>query len=192
MNRRRAIVKLSSAVLLFGFAASAATAQNMPSGTLTEDSLGQLIASLGLQPKKSESRYDFRFKTTYEGEEWDLTMSSVLSRNGESIWVMAWLDEMPESSTEVPKAALLNLLSRNDEMGNGKFFAYIPSNRRFVLQRVVPNRGVSARAYAGVLKDLGATVRSEYGNWSVANWSRIPRDTRAAMADSKFGDTSRN
>ncbi|MEM9703941.1 MAG: hypothetical protein AAF907_15995, partial [Planctomycetota bacterium] len=60
MNRRRAIVKLSSAVLLFGFAASAATAQNMPSGTLTEDSLGQLIASLGLQPKKSESRYDFR------------------------------------------------------------------------------------------------------------------------------------
>ena len=38
-------------------------------------------------------------------------MSAVLSQNGQSIWLMAWLDELPRSSAEVPRAALLRLLA---------------------------------------------------------------------------------
>ncbi|WP_145364537.1 hypothetical protein [Stratiformator vulcanicus] len=175
-----------------------AAAQDV-AGPLTEDSLGQALTSLGLQPEKAESRYDFRFKTKYEEQEWDLTMSAVLSKNGESLWVMAWLDELPKSSTDVPNTALLRLLARNDEIGNGKFFAYIPSNRRFVLQRVVPNRGISPRILGGVLKDLGGSVRTEYPYWLTQNWTAKPttsagatRPTQSAVNDSKFDAARRN
>ena len=53
-------------------------------GQLTEESLGNLLDAMGLEPKKEEKRYDFNFKALYQGEEWDLTMSAVLSQNGES------------------------------------------------------------------------------------------------------------
>ena len=111
----------------------------LPSGALSEQQLGEALTSIGLKPLKTDKRYDFAFKTSVRGEEWKFSMSSVLSRNGESVWVMAWLDEIPTNANEVTRTALLRLLAANDRLGNGKFFAYIPSNKRFVLQRVVKN-----------------------------------------------------
>src|ERR1043165_882742 len=70
-------------------------------GQLTEESLGNLLEAMELEPKKEEKRYDFNFKALYEGEEWELTMSAVLSENGQSLWMMAWLDELPRSAAEV-------------------------------------------------------------------------------------------
>ncbi len=140
-------------------------------GALTEESLGNLIAAMGLKPKKEESRYDFEFKALVDKEEWVLSMSSVLSADGTSVWVMAWLDELPKSAGDVPRTALLRLLARNDKLGNGKFFAYIAANRRFVMQRVVPNQNMSTAAFRDVLKDLGQSVVETYPEWAVSNWN---------------------
>ena len=175
-----------------------------PPGGLTEDELGALLAALGLKPTKEKSRFDFQFKTTLEGEQWDFTMSAVLSRNGQSLWVMAWLDELPKSAAAVPRSALLKMLAANDRMGSGKFFAYIPANRRFVLQRVVSNEQMSNKKVRGLLIDIGRSVRSEYATWSVEGWTRpaAPPQTAEAPArrpakrvstnDSKFSGASRN
>ena len=175
-----------------------------PAGGLTEDALGEMLAALGLKPTKEKSRFDFQFATTLEGEKWDFTMSAVLSRNGQSLWVMAWLDELPKSAAAVPRSALLKMLAANDRMGAGKFFAYIPANRRFVLQRVVANEAMSNKKVRGLLIDLGRSVRSEYGTWSVEGWTR-PTDAgtqtaeapakpprRISSNDSKFSGGSRN
>ncbi|GIX03323.1 MAG: hypothetical protein KatS3mg113_0329 [Planctomycetaceae bacterium] len=140
-------------------------------GKLTDESLGSLLRSLGLEPQLQEKRYDFTFKSTIGDEDWDLSMSAVLSQDQQSIWVMAWLDECPKSAADVPRLALLRLLAQNDRLGKGKFFAYIPSNRRFVLQRVIPNEQISAASFRAVLDDLGASVVETYPYWSVANWT---------------------
>lgn len=140
-------------------------------GQISEEELGQMLAAMGLKPTKTEQRYDFAFKTSYRGEEWKYSMSAVLSRNGQAIWVMAWLDQIPQTSTEVPRTALLRLLAANDRLGEGKFFAYIPTNKRFVMQRVVPNQDMTNKKMTTMLQDLAAGVADEYPTWAVANWA---------------------
>ncbi|QDT17825.1 hypothetical protein [Alienimonas californiensis] len=184
--------------------AAESEAEPLPVGGLTEESLGALLAAIGLKPSKEKSRYDFQFKTTLEEEQWDFTMSAVLSRNLQSLWVMAWLDELPKTAAAVPRSALLKMLAANDRMGNGKFFAYIPANRRFVLQRVVANEEMSNAKVRGLLIDLGRSVRSEYGVWSTEGWiEKVPPATSAAAPtappatrisanDPNYGGVSRN
>ncbi len=140
-------------------------------GRLTDASLGSLLKAMGLEAKLAEKRYDFEFKSTVADQDWVLSMSAVLSQDASSIWIMAWLDELPKSAVETPRTALLRLLSENDKMGSGKFFAYIASNRRFVLQRVIPNENMTTAAFRTALDDLGATVVHTHPFWSVQNWS---------------------
>lgn len=195
----------ASAVYLYTPLLNAQETAPAPEGQFTEESLGNALQAMGLKPKKVKSRYDFRFKTSYEGEEWTFTMSAVLSRNKEYIWMMAWLDELPRSAAKVPRASLLQLLSINDQLGKGTFFAYISNNRRIVLQRVIPNKDMGTASFRDELRDLGSFVVETYPHWSVAQWSKGsgsvsqtagnsgPRKapTRTATNKSKFESSTR-
>ena len=151
-------------------------------GSITEEQLGNLLKAMGLEAKKIESRYDFEFKAVQNKEEWNLSMTAVLSQDGSSIWLMAWLDQLPKSSADVPRTALLRLLSDNDRLGNGKFFAYVATNRRFVLQRVISNEAVTTKAFRSWLDDLGAGVVDTYDHWSVAAWKATDGSSTAGTA----------
>jgi hypothetical protein len=148
-------------------------------GQLNEELLANLLRAMGLKPEKIEQRYDFTFRSVHNKEDWDLSMTSVLSADKSSIWMMAWLDELPKSATDVPRTALLRLLAANDRLGSGKFFAYVASNRRFVLQRVVPNENISTRRFRDMLQDLGKSVVESYTYWSTANWVSKPTSSTA-------------
>ncbi|MFM9962375.1 MAG: type III secretion system chaperone [Planctomycetaceae bacterium] len=139
-------------------------------GQINEEQLGNLLKAMGLEATKIDSRYDFQFKAVHNKEEWDLSMTAVLSQDGSAIWLMAWLDQLPKSSADVPRTALLRLLSDNDRLGNGKFFAYVATNRRFVLQRVIANEGVTTKVFRGWLDDLGGSVADSFEHWSVSAW----------------------
>ena len=152
-------------------ASAPAAAATAAKGKLTDQSLGNLLKAMGLQATAAEQRYDFAFKSTIEDAEWELSMSAVLSQDGSSIWIMAWLDELPKSAADVPRTALLRLLSDNDKLGKGKFLAYIAANRRFVLQRVIPNENITAASFRAALDDLGQSVVGTHADWSVANWA---------------------
>jgi hypothetical protein len=153
---------------------TAARAAEPAPGALTEKSLGELLESLTLKPDKQQQRYDFAFLAPFGDQKWELSMSSVLSQDGTSIWLMAWLDECPKSAAEVPRTALLRLLAENDKLGGGRFFAYIPSNRRFVLQQVIPNENMTPAKFKVILQDLGTTVVETHPTWSVAGWNQTP------------------
>ena len=168
---RRVALGSAMAALAAPVIASAQQAAPTAKGQLTDETLGMLLKAMGIEAKLSEKRYDFAFKSTIADQDWELSMSAVLSQDASSVWIMAWLDELPKSATEVPRTALLRLLSENDKMGKGKFFAYIASNRRFVLQRVIPNENMTTSAFRGALDDLGATVVHTHAFWSTANWS---------------------
>lgn len=177
-------------------------------GQIDEVELGNLLRAMGLKPEKDKQRYDFRFKAILNGEEWELSMSAVLSTNKETIWIMAWLDELPKSAADVPRTALLRLLADNDRLGKGKFFAYVAANRRFVLQQVVRNENITTATFRDLLKDLGATVVVTHPHWSVSNWNagssskqtpaknasqtKQPAPVRTGLQKSKFAPASRN
>jgi hypothetical protein len=173
--------KMFNRMLLVGALAGAAPLAYVPchaqaqepatATRITEDQLGQMIAALGLQPDKKLQRFDFAFQAQLEDQQWELSMSAVLSQDGASLWIMAWLDELPKASADVPRTALLRLLAQNDQLGDGKFFAYIPNNRRFVLQRSIPNDNMTSAKLRLFLQDLGSSVVETYPIWSVSNWN---------------------
>ena len=139
-------------------------------GALTDDTLGSVIEALiKTKPKKIESRYDFAFAIKVE-EEWNFSMSAVLSADKKTVWIMAWLDELPRSARDVPRTALLKLLAANDKMGKGRFFSYIPTSRRFALQQVVGNHDMTPAKFKVILVELGKTVALTYPQWSTAAW----------------------
>jgi hypothetical protein len=164
----------------------------VPPGGLSETSLGEALQTIGLKPLKTDKRYDFAFKTSVRGEEWKFSMSAVLSRNSQTVWVMAWLDEIPTKSTEVPRTALLKLLAANDRLGNGKFFAYIPTNKRFVLQRVLPNEQLNSKKLMEALQDLALSVADEYPTWAVAKWVPQADGSQLRIAGSLPPDSNAN
>ncbi|MFO1095938.1 MAG: hypothetical protein U0992_21925 [Planctomycetaceae bacterium] len=185
-SRRNLLTGAAATLLGVGVAAGAqAQDQDKLPGQLSEEQLGQMITALGIKPEKKEQRYDFAFKAKMGEEEWELSMSSVLSQDGRSIWVMAWLDELPEAAANVPRNALLRLLAENDKIGNGKFFAYIPSNRRFVMQKVVLNENMTSAKYKVVLQDLGTSVVESYPIWATKNWTEQPASGANAAAAPK-------
>lgn len=149
---------------------------------VTAESLGTMLAALGMKTVKSESRYDFTFVAKHE-EDWDLAMSVVLSKDEKTVWIMAWLGELPSSSADVPRTALLRLLADNDKIGQGMFFAYVPTNRRFVLQRVIRNDNITNSSLKADLLELGATVVDTHGHWAVANWKQLGSTGSVATKD---------
>jgi hypothetical protein len=162
-------------------------------GQVNEEQLGLMLDSLGLKPEKKQQRYDFAFTAAFEEQEWELSMSAVLSHDQQSVWIMAWLDELPKSSNDVPRTALLRLLAENDRLGQGKFFAYIPANRRFVMQRVVTNENLTSAKLRFLLQDLGSSVIDTYAVWSVQGWNQtVPAgpDGTAGAPPAPAGNTA--
>ncbi len=150
----------------------------LKAGGIDEEALGQMVKALGLKPEKQLQRYDFAFRAEMDGTEWTLSMSAVLSQDQQSLWLMAWLDELPKSQEAVPRAALLRLLAENDTLGDGKMFAYIPNNRRFVMQRAVSNEAMTSAKFRDLLQDLGSSVVETHPTWSTANW--VPAGSNGA------------
>ena len=185
---RRAVVGAALSAVAGPAVMGTAAAQDKPAaavapaakGKLTNESLGTLLKAMALEAKAVEQRYDFNFKATIENAEWELSMSAVLSADGSTLWILAWLDELPKSAADVPRTALLRLLSENDKLGKGKFFAYMASHRRFTLQRVIPNENMTAAAFRLALEDLGQSVVETHPRWSVSNWSSTTSEDPAS------------
>ncbi len=183
-------MKMFKRMLLVGALAAAGTmvspatpamAQDQAGSQVNADQLGQMVSALGLNPAQKESRFDFTFQAHVNDQDWALSMSAALSQDGSAIWIIAWLDELPKNSNDVPRTALLRLLAQNDQLGDGKFFAYIPSNRRFVMQRSVPNSGLTSARLRLLLQDLGTSVVEAYPVWATVNWN--PTGIPAAPAN---------
>lgn len=151
-------------------ALAAAQGENTAEGRVTVASLGDLLRAIKLNPTRAESRYDFAFaaKVGPQGsDEWTLSMSVVLSKDEKSLWMMAWLDEVPE---DVSAAPLLALLGLNDRLGSGHFFSYVASNRRIVLERVIDNEDITSKSFRAVLLEMGRNVALTHSEWSTKGW----------------------
>ena len=182
---RRALLSTGMAAVGGTLAASAFAAEDNKSaakkGKLTIEGLGNLLKALGLKVTLEKTQYNFTFPAKLE-EEWNMTMSAVLSTDEESIWIMAWLNELPKSAADVPRTALLRLLAENDKMGKA-FFAYMPSTKRFVLERVVSNENITTASFKNDLLDLARFVIDTQAYWTVSEWKQSGT-TESAKTDS--------
>ena len=152
-------------------------------GRLTLEGLGKLLSAMGLKVNKEKSTYHFTFPAKLDVE-WNMTMSAVLSEDEESIWLMAWLNELPKSAADVPRTALLRLLAENDKMGKA-FFAYMPSTRRFILERVVENEGITTESFKDEMLELARLVIETQSVWSVAEWKQSSSTPSESSKESK-------
>ena len=156
-------------------------------GQLSLDGLGKLLAAMGLKATKEKTQFNFTFPAKLE-EEWNMTMSAVLSTDEDSIWLMAWLNELPKSSAEVPRTALLRLLAENDKMGKA-FFAYMPTTRRFILERVIDNENITTDSFKEDMLELARFVIDTQSVWSVAEWKQSATGDSAKSGKGSSDDT---
>jgi hypothetical protein len=161
-------------------------------GQLSLEELERLLKGLGLKLTKVESRFDFAFDAKLDNE-WKMGMTVFLSSDGDGIWITAWLDELPKSSADVPRTALLRLLAENDKMGR-VFFAYSSGNRRFALNKFVKNENVTAASMKNDLLELAHEVIDTQEIWQVAQWkqpsSSPGKDSAAEASASAEGKPS--
>lgn len=191
---RRDLLVAGLTTLGTGAAATALPAADAPAASkaqnaLTIETLQNLLSALGVKATRTESRFDFTF-TAKHGEDWNMSMSVVLSTDEKSIWIMAWLDELPASAADVPRTALLRLLADNDKMGSGQFFAYVATNKRFVLQRVIANESITSSTFKAALIELAGTVVNTYPHWAVQNWKQLGTTTSSSADASQGADDS--
>jgi hypothetical protein len=168
---------ISSGLAVFGgtLATGAVAAEKQAgdrdkAGPITLDELERLLKGLGLKLSKVETRFDFSFDAKLDSE-WKMGMSVFLSSDSEGLWITAWLDELPKSSADVPRTALLRLLAENDKMGK-VFFAYSSGNRRFALNRFIHNDNVTAASLKKDLLEVAHVVVETQQFWSVAEWKQ--------------------
>ncbi len=159
------------------------TAPAKRKGQLTLEGLGEILTGLGIKTTREKSQYNFTFPAKLE-EEWNMTMSTVLSADEQSIWVMAWLNELPKSAADVPRTALLRLLAENDKMGNA-FFAYMPSTKRFVLERVIENENITQKSFKNDMLDLARNVIDTAPYWTVSEWKQSGSSPSTSGKDEK-------
>jgi hypothetical protein len=169
-------------VVLVAWAADWSDAADVTkAGSVDPASLGRMLGTLGLKPTAAGTRFDFEFQTREGDQEWGFAMSAVISQDSGTIWLMAWLEEMPKQASKVPAAALLRMLAENDRLGNGKFFAYDRQNRRFLMQRVIPNEGITPAVLRDVIDDMAKGVIGSHVTWSVAQWAQEPALRQSAL-----------
>ena len=169
-------------VVLVAWAADWSDAADVTkAGSVDPASLGRMLGTLGLKPTAAGTRFDFEFQTREGDQEWGFAMSAVISQDSGTIWLMAWLEEMPKQASKVPAAALLRMLAENDRLGNGKFFAYDRQNRRFLMQRVIPNEGITPAVLRDVIGDMAKGVIGSHVTWSVAQWAQEPALRQSAL-----------
>lgn len=159
-------------------------------GQLSLEALGTLLEAMGLKPAKYESSYNFTFPFKAEAE-WNMTMTATMSTDEMGIWITAYLSELPQTAADVPRTALLKLLAQNDELGDGIFFAYIPKVRKIVLERMIPNEGLTSASFKESIRELATRVTETQPLWTVSEWKQSPASGgsgKESAADEKSDD----
>jgi hypothetical protein len=165
-------------------------------GQVSLEALGKLLEAMGLKPSQYESSFNFTFPFKADIE-WNMTMTATMSTDEEGIWITAFLSELPQSAADVPRTALLRLLAQNDELGNGIFFAYIPKVKKFVLERMIENEGITSASFKESIRELATRVSETQALWNTAEWKQSTTQSasatkEAAATDEKPGVLSGN
>ena len=156
---------------------------------LTVEGLGTLLESMGLKATQYESSFNFTFPFKAEAE-WNMTMQATMSTDEKGVWVTAFLADLPQAAADVPRAALLKLLAQNDDLGDGIFFAYIPKVRKIVLERMIPNEGITSANFKDSISELATRVTETQPLWTVSEWKQSPVSSgsgKESAADEKSG-----
>jgi hypothetical protein len=140
-------------------------------GAISLEALGAMLEAMGFKPQKFETSFNFTFPFKAEAE-WNMTMAATMTTDELGIWLTAYLSDMPQTSADVPRTALLKLLAQNDELGDGIFFAYIPKVRKIVLERMIPNEAITSASFKESIRELATRVVETQPLWTVSEWKQ--------------------
>ena len=128
---------------------------------LTEDQLKDMLEKMGYEVK-AEGQPGSRYFEVQESR-WFLDIS--LSSDGSTIWCSAGLAKIPNAA-KAPSDKLLGLLSANGSWG---YFAYFSQNQLLVIERDVPNKGVTPASLKKTLGNLASVMTDTQSLWTGEN-----------------------
>lgn len=155
-------------------------AMTVPQGavgaTLTAESLGTMLSSMGYPFQKTSSG-------AYRVD---------LSRAGRNFWVDVWVssDQRIIASApltaeltpdRIPASVFLKLLEQNDYLGNARFF-YAPDAKRIYLVTDLDNSQVTATRLRAMLEHWVEAAVASVSAWDASQWPKTDArtaDTRA-------------
>lgn len=107
-------------------------------GSLTDDSMFQMLDDMGLEPKKLKQGYVVSIK---QGD-WTFNVQLLISPNKEKIGLNANMGTV-EDPTTVTASQWMNLLASNTDTAPS-FFYYNKANKVLYMHRVMDNRAVTS------------------------------------------------
>ncbi|MCG6155706.1 hypothetical protein [Rubinisphaera margarita] len=155
-----------------------------PEGRVTFQELGSLLTEMNLTPVESGRQYDLQYRAELDEQEIELYFSLRLSNDQSKVRVRAWLDPLPEG--KISEEHLLELLAASAEMDSGLHFAYSKDTRRFLLEKVIPSRGVTKNELDAAMHGVSQEVANTWLLWATSEWSSNKAPvTREAELDSR-------
>jgi hypothetical protein len=128
---------------------------------LTEDQLKDMLEKMGYEVKADGQPGSRYFEVTES--RWYIDIS--LSSDGSTIWCSAGLNKIP-TPAKAPSEKLLGLLSASGSWG---YFAYFSQNQLLVIEKDIPNKGVTPASLKKALGNLASVMTDTQSIWTGEN-----------------------
>ena len=151
--------------------ASVVAQETPPAGRVDAAGLKTLLNALGYQPRESRNEAGVEYEIVIRAADTRaITTRVTLSKDGELIWLVAWLKRVPTNRT-ISGNAVLGMLIENDAIGP-THFSYNEGRRWFFLNKPVVNVALTAERLRVEIAQLGATVSRTEGLWDPDRWKK--------------------
>jgi hypothetical protein len=162
---------VAAALLVVSPVAAAVAQETPPAGRVDAAGLKTLLNTLGYQPRESRNEAGVEYEIVIRAADTRaITTRVTLSKDGDLVWLVAWLKRVPTNRT-ISGNAVLGMLIENDAIGP-THFSYNEGRRWFFLNKPVVNLNLTAERLRGEIAHLGATVSRTEGLWDPDRWKK--------------------
>src|SRR5262245_27606882 len=130
-------------------------------GPLSEDQLQAMLQAMGYEVK-ADGMPGGRWFTVGEGR-WNIQLS--FSSDNSTLWVMQFLNKIADPA-KAPSGKVLTLMPNNGTWG---YFAYFSQSQFLVIERDVPNNGITPAQLRKVISNIAALMTETQSLWYAEN-----------------------
>ena len=140
-----------------------------PAGVLTAENIKEKLENLGFEPKHNgNTPADIYYRINLNRDDYRFALDVGLSKNGQNVWFLAPLRQLPEPK-DVRPDILEKMLALNDKIGPTHMS--MGSNRMLYLNVAIENRDITPVRLRQVIDSFCNDIRGSESLW---NPSRYP------------------
>ncbi len=152
------------------------TVPTTDNGVLTAQSLKVMLSNLGYEVREEKTADSLIYWITVIRGSVTYNIDMNISPNGEKIWAMVPLADVP-ANVELPSARLLKLLELNQTMVGPSHFVFVPVTKQIYLNRALENRGVTPKLLRELIDRVTSYCDTTREFWEVSKWPELKMTT---------------